>query len=36
MGSVNGTYVNGEKISMHYLNNGDKIKIGNNFFIFNC
>ncbi|MHB8277103.1 MAG: FHA domain-containing serine/threonine-protein kinase [Candidatus Humimicrobiaceae bacterium] len=36
LGSVNGTYVNGEKISMHYLNNGDKIKIGNNFFIFNC
>ena len=36
LGSVNGTYVNGEKISMHYLNNEDKIKIGNNFFIFNC
>lgn len=36
LGSMNGTYVNGEKISMHYLNNGDKIKIGNNFFIFNC
>ena len=36
LGSTNGTYVNGEKISMHYLHNGDKIKIGNNFLIFNC
>lgn len=34
--STNGTYVNGGKISMHYLNNGDKIKICNNLFIFNC
>ncbi|MCL4546827.1 MAG: FHA domain-containing serine/threonine-protein kinase [Deltaproteobacteria bacterium] len=36
LGSTNGTYVNGEKIIIHYLTNGDKIKIGNNFFIFNC
>ena len=36
LGSMNGTYVNSQKISMHYLNEGDKIKIGNNIFIFNC
>ena len=36
LGSMNGTYVNGERIGIHYLSNGDKIKIGNNIFIFNC
>jgi len=38
LGSMNGTFVNGQKISIHYLNDGDKIKIGNNIFIFkfNC
>lgn len=34
LGSMNGTYVNGEKINICYLKNGDKIKIGNNNFIF--
>jgi len=35
LGSMNGTFVNGEKINICYLKNGDKIKIGNNVFIFN-
>ncbi len=33
LGSTNGTYVNGQKICIQYLNNGDKINIGDNFFI---
>jgi len=36
LGSMNGTYVNNQKISKYYLNDSDKIKIGNNVFIFNC
>ncbi|MBM3708433.1 MAG: FHA domain-containing protein [Actinobacteria bacterium] len=36
LGSMNGTKINGENINIHYLNNGDRIKIGNNLFTYRC
>lgn len=33
-GSLNGTYVNGEKINCHTLNNGDQISLGNTVMLY--
>jgi pSer/pThr/pTyr-binding forkhead associated (FHA) protein len=34
LGSTNGTFVNGQRITQHYLTNGDLVQIGSNKFRF--
>lgn len=34
VGSLNGTYVNGERITEHVLNNGDQVSMGNSMYRF--